>query len=158
VERAELQFVMRVVSDGGIRPWRALTELRFAAARRAFARQGRLSRGETATLLVALIDLPTRDRCWLQVESHPDPGWPAFWRYLSRRAPRPYRVEPLFLLAWSAWRLGELPVALAAAEATAAEDPHHRGAVMLRSLLVAGLEPDLVPSLAAGRLAPAGER
>ena len=148
LEQAELQFVTRVVNDGGIGPWRALTDQRFALAQATFLRQGRLSRAGAAGLVVALADQPIRDRCWLAVESAPAPHWSAFWLYLSRRALPPFRVEPLFLLAWSAWRRGDLRLAVAAADAVVAEDCDHRGGVMLRAMLRDGLAPAQVPSLA----------
>ena len=148
LERAELQFVTRVVNDGGIGPWRALTDQRFSLAHATFLRHGRLSRASAASLVVALADQPTRDRCWLAVESAPEPHWPAFWLYLSRRALPPFRVEPLFLLAWSAWRRGDLRLAVAAADAVVAEDRDHGGGVVLRAMLRGGLAPAQVPSLA----------
>jgi hypothetical protein len=147
LEQAELRFVVRVVQDGGIGPWRALSGARFTTGLRSFTRQGRLSRGCTADLLVALADRPTRDRCWLHLESDPDPRWPAFWLHLSRRALPPFRAEPLFLLAWSAWRLRDGRLAAAAADAVIAEDRNHRAAVMLRAMLRGGLEPAQLPSL-----------
>lgn len=157
LDRAERELVIRVVTDGGIDSWRSRSQRHLEAARRAFARRGTLSLGVAAPLVVALADRPTRDRCWREVESDRDPGWPAFWLHLSRRALPPYRAEPLFLLAWTAWRLGDVPLARAAADATAAEDPGHRGAAMLRAMLRFHLESGRLPSLTDRHGAAAGE-
>jgi hypothetical protein len=156
LERAELQFVVRVVNDGGIGPWRAQTGRRFSAARTTFVRHGRVSRGCAAGLVVALADQPTRDACWIAVESDPAPEWSAFWLHLSHRALPPFRSEPLFLLAWSAWRLGDRRLSDAAADAVIAEDRNHRAAAMLRTMLRGGLEAGQVPSLADRPAAGAG--
>ena len=137
----------RVAEDGGIGPWRRSTEQRFLQARRRLAHSGRLARVETAALTVALADVVLRDRCWLQVESDRDPAWPVFWRYLSVRALPPYRAEPLFLLAWSAWRSGERGVACRAVDATLVEEPGHVAATMLTTLLGLGVAPSALPAL-----------
>ena len=146
--RAERHLVARMVTDRGIGPWRARCQRRLEAARRTFSRRGRLSRGLAAAVVVALSDKATRDRCWREVEADRDPAWPAFWLHLSRHALPPYRAEPLFLLAWTAWRQGDVVLARAAAEATVAEDAGHRGAAMLRALLRLQLESRRLPSLA----------
>jgi hypothetical protein len=66
---------------------------------------------------------------------------------LSRQALPPYGSEPLFLLAWSAWRRGDVRLAHSAAEAALAQDPGHRAAVMLLALLSLNLESGRLPSL-----------
>jgi hypothetical protein len=147
-EDAELQLVVRVVADGGIGPWRAVSDSRLRTALATFAPRGRLSRRVAAGLIVALADQQTRDRCWRVVESRIDADWPAFWLHLTRRALPPYRCEPLLLLAWSAWRSGEVRLARAAADDVLRADPGHRAAAMLRALLWLGVEPDRLPSLA----------
>jgi hypothetical protein len=103
-----------------------------------------------------LADVVLRDRCWLQVESDRDPAWTGLWLYLSGRALPPYRAEPLFLLAWSAWRLGDVGLARAAANAVLTQDPGHRAAAMLLALLWLGVQPGRLPSLAVRSVAPAG--
>ncbi len=148
LEDAELQLVARVVADGGIGPWRAAVEPRLGAARESFARHGRLARAVAAALVVALADQPIRDRCWQAIESQYDPTWPAFWFHLSRRALPPYRAEPLFLLAWSAWRLDDARLARAAADAALKADPGHRAAAILVAMLGAGVQSAQLPSLA----------
>jgi hypothetical protein len=156
LDEAESQFVARVAVDGGIGPWRAAADRRFRTAETTFARHGRLSRRVAAGLVVALADPPTRDRCWLAVESRNDTDWPAFWLHLSRRALPPYRGEPLFLLAWSAWRLGDDRRARAAADQVLMHDPGHRAAAMLVALLWLGVDPGRVPALAVRSVPPAG--
>jgi hypothetical protein len=148
LELAELHLVARVIADGGIGPWRSQTERRVGTARATFSQRGRLSRGVTAGLM-------TRDRCWRAVDADLDPGWPEFWLHLSRQALPPYRSEPLFLLGWSAWRLGDVRLARAAVGAALADDPGHRGAQMLLAMLGLRLDPDSVPSLAGACLAGA---
>lgn len=147
LERAETLFVAQVAQDGGIAPWRRSTEARFLAARRSLTRTGRLSRGDTAALVVALVDGAMRDRCWMQVESGRDPAWIAFWLYLARRALPPYRGELLFLLAWSAWRSEDLGLACRAVDAALGEDPGHVAATMLVTLLRTGVDPSALPVL-----------
>ncbi|HEY6745916.1 MAG TPA: DUF4192 domain-containing protein [Mycobacteriales bacterium] len=147
LEYAETRFVARVAQDGGIRPWRRLTEARFAHARRCLTGAGRLSRVDTAALIVALADVVMRDRCWLQVESDRDPAWTVFWLYLARRALPPYRAEPLFLLAWSAWRSGDDALAGRAVEAALVEEPGHVAAAMLSTLLRFDVAPTALPAL-----------
>lgn len=147
LERAETLFVARVAEDGGIAQWRRLTESRFLAARRTHLRNGRLARAETAALVVALADGVTRDRCWARMESYRDPDWTPFWLHLARRATPPYRAEPLFLLAWGAWRSRDFGLARWALEATLVEDSEHTAARMLRVLLDTGTDPGDLPAL-----------
>jgi Domain of unknown function (DUF4192) len=147
LELAEVQFVARVVADGGIQPWRSQIERRFWTAHATFSRRGRLSRGVAAGLLVALADPVTRDHCWRAVEAEPGAGWPAFWLQLSRRALPPYRSEPLFLLSWSAWRRGDLGLARTAAGAALVEDSGHRGAQLTLAMLGLCVSSDRAPSL-----------
>lgn len=147
IEHAERRFVARVVADGGVGSWRAAVDRRLATALNVVSRRGGLSRRIAADLLVALADGPTRDRCWRLVELRSDVDWPAFWMQLSRQALPPYRSEPLFLLAWSAWRRGDVRLARSAAEAALAQDPGHRAAVMLLTLLWLNVESGRLPSL-----------
>lgn len=146
LERAELQFVARVVRDGGIGPWRQLAAARFRTAREAVTRS-RLSRSETASLIVALADHEVRDGCWVRFEQDRHPGWVSLWRHLAAHALPPYRAEPLFLLAWSAWRSGDPILARTAVDAVRAEDPGHRAAAMLDRMLAAGLDAEDLRSL-----------
>jgi len=134
LERAELDFVAAVVTDGGIEPWRRRVEGRFRAARDALDRSG-VSRAESAALAVALVDGVVRDRCCRLVDADPDRRWLALWRHLADRALPPYRTEPLFLLAWTAWRRGDVPAARAAVGSARVQEPGHRPSVLLTAVL-----------------------
>lgn len=148
LDEVELRFVGRVAAAGGIDQWRAEADEHLRAAIAAFARHRRLSRRVAAGLAVALADQTVRDRSWRMIESDDDTDWPAFWLHLSRRALPPYRSEPLFLLAWSAWRVGDVRLARNAADQAQRQDQGHRAAAMLLALLFLGVEPDRLPSLA----------
>ncbi len=137
LERAEVDFVAAVVADGGIGPWRRRVEGRFRAARDTLGRSG-VSRAETAALTVALIDQPVRDRCCRLVADDPDARWLALWRHLADRSLPPYRTEPLFLLAWTAWRRGDVPTARAAVGCARLQEPGHEASVLLGEVLWRG--------------------
>ena len=110
-----------------------------------------LSRAEAASWSSRCVDRAVRDRVWQQVDADPDRRWLALWRHLSRRALPPYRTEPLFLLAWSAWRLGDEPTARVALGCARIQDPTHRASTMLGQMLVLGTDPRRLPSLAADK-------
>lgn len=147
LERAEVLLVGQVVREGGMTTWRGQAEERFRVARRTSAR-GRIARTEAVALVVALLDLPVRDQCWLLVEEDPDPEWVTLWTHLVQHALPPFRAEPLFLLAWSAWRLGDVSLAVRAVEAARVEEPEHGAAAMLSGILAGGMESAELPSLA----------
>jgi Domain of unknown function (DUF4192) len=148
LQDAERRLLARVVTAGGIAPWRAAADQRLRMALDTFARRGRLSGRVAADLIVALVDEPTRDRWCRLVESRTGSDWGAFWLHLSSRSLRSYRTEPLFLLAWSAWRLGDVRLARAAADDVLAQDPWHRAAAILLALLWLDVEPGRMPSVA----------
>jgi hypothetical protein len=150
LHRAEQRFVAEVVRDGGIGPWRTRVVSRLCAARDA-VRVGRLSRAETASLVVALTDRPTRDRCWELIEQDGADEWLPLWRHLVRHALPPYRVEVLFLLGWSSWRRGSDALARTAVEAVLAEDRAHRAGHLLATLLRANVPSAAITPLTAGR-------
>lgn len=137
LERAEVDFVAAVVADGGIEPWRRRVEGRFRAARDALDRSGGtgVSRAESAALAVALVDEPVRDTCCRRVDADPDRRWLDLWRHLADRTLAPYRTEPLFLLAWTAWRRGDLVTARAAVGSARLQDPGHRPSALLTAVL-----------------------
>lgn len=139
-ERAEVLFVGEVVRDGGIIPWRRRTEHRITAARDSYA-LGRLAWTETAALVVALIDVPLRDVCARLVEDDPDPAWLDLWLHLARHAVPPFRTEPLFLLGWTAWHLGDMPLAAAAVVEARRQEPAHRPSALLARLLARAINP-----------------
>lgn len=156
LNRAEQRFVAEVVRDGGIRPWRQRALSRLSAARDS-SRAGRLSRGETASLVVALTDRPTRDRFWERIERDGAEVWLPLLRHLVRHALPPYRVECLFLLAWSLWRQGSASLAVTVVEAVLAEDPLHRAGGMLATLLRADVPSSSGRPLSAGRPSESAE-
>ena len=139
-ERAEVLFVREVVRDGGIVPWRERAASRLTAARDAYA-QGRLARTETAALVVALVDRSVRDVAARLVADAPDPTWADLWLHLARHALPPFQAEPLFLLGWTAWRLGDRPLAAHAVAEARRQDPAHRPAALLAALIATGADP-----------------
>lgn len=161
LERAEREFVADVVADGGIEPWRRRIEGRFRTARDALTASPTGGAGppagaglgvslvESAALLVALVDRPVRDGVWRQLDADPDRRWLALWRHLARHALPPYRTEPLFLLAWTAWRSGDPATARLAVDCAREQDPGHRASVLLGRMLSTGTDPHRLPSLAA---------
>lgn len=150
LERAETRFVAQVADQGGIGPWRQGVDARFETAGDRLA-TSRVSRAETAALVVALADRAVRDRCWERVESGADERWLSLWRHLARHAVAPYRVEPLFLFGWTAWRRGDGISARVAVECALQEDPEHRATGMLAELLRAGIDPRTLPLLSGPR-------
>jgi hypothetical protein len=138
-ERAEILFVREVVRDGGIAPWRHRAANRLKAARDAHV-EGKLARTETAALVVALVDRSVRDVAARLADEDPDPAWADLWLHLARHALPPFRAEPLFLLGWTAWRLGDRPLAAHAVAEARRQDPAHRPAALLAALLVAGAD------------------
>ena len=138
-----------VVAGGGIGAWRRGMEGRVDAARDRIA-TSRVSRAETAALVVALVDRAVRDSCWARVEDdEADERWLVLWRHLARHAVAPYRVDPLFLFGWTAWRRGEDIAAKVAVDSALDEEPAHRASGMLAELIRAGVDPRLVPPLGA---------
>ncbi len=152
VERAELGFVDAVSAAGGIAGWRAVMRrrLRTLVTGQADGEAGApcdLDADEAARLLVALVDVPLRDVCWLALERmNPMPA-PVLWTWLARHAPAPYDAPPLFLLAWSAWRRGDGALARVAVVRALDSDPGCHAATMLLQLLDSAVDPRRVPRL-----------
>lgn len=139
-ERAEVLFVREVVRDGGIGPWRQRAAARLEAARDGYA-AGKLARTEAAALVVALVDRTARDVAARLVAEDPDPAWADLWLHLARHALPPFRAEPLFLLGWTAWNLGDRPLAVHVIAEVRRQEPAHRPAALLAALLAAGGDP-----------------
>lgn len=148
LERAETRFVVQVADQGGIGPWRRDVDRHFEAAGDRVT-TSRVSQAATAGLVVALVDRAVRDRCWERVEGGDDERWLALWRHLARHAVAPYRVEPLFLFGWTAWRRGEGISARVAVDCALQEDPAHQATGMLADILRAGVDPRTLPPLGA---------
>ena len=156
LDEAELQFVARVVADGGIGPWRAAADQRLRTAFATFARHGRLSasghresrRGaggpaDPGSLLAGGRVADRRGLAGVLAAPVP-PGTAA----VPGRAAVPARVERL--------ALGDVRLARAAADDVLTQDPGHRAAAMLLALLWLGVEPGHLPSLTVRSVTPAG--
>src|SRR6202008_1694069 len=70
------------------------------------------------------------------------------WALLARVLPEPWRVEPLVLLAFSAYARGDGPLAGVALEAALRCGGEHRMASMLDTALQSGLRPEQIRELA----------
>ena len=107
-----------------------------------------LDDAELSTLACALGDVVVRDTLYaLAVGSDAGPA-EALWAVLSRALPDPWRVEPLVLLAFSAYARGDGPLAGVSLEAALRSDPAHRMAGMLDTALRSGMRPDQIRDLA----------
>jgi hypothetical protein len=72
----------------------------------------------------------------------------SLWAALARRLPEPWRVEPLVLLAFSAYVRGDGPLAGVSLEAALRCAPTHRMAGMLDAALQSGMRPERIRELA----------
>lgn len=107
-----------------------------------------LSDDEMADLACALTDIRVRDTLYaLAVGKNADEA-EALWGALSRALPDPWRVEPLVLLAFSAYARGDGPLAGVALEAALRGNCEHRMARMLDTALQSGLRPERIRELA----------
>ncbi|MBI3688362.1 MAG: DUF4192 domain-containing protein [Actinobacteria bacterium] len=100
-------------------------------------------------LVVALGDVAIRDDAWLWMEQASSRWMPALelWRQLARRAPAPYRVPPLFLASWAAWRSGSGALARLAVERALEIDPDYGAAGLLEQAIAQGMDPRTAPPL-----------
>jgi hypothetical protein len=164
--RAELQEVIEVINpartdvlaevignckpDSAERPdaaARADIEAVIAAAARV-ADAAELGDDKLARLAWALTDLRVRDTlCALAVGEYVGQA-ESLWAVLSRTLPKPWRVEALVLLAFSAYARGDGPLAGVSLEAALRGDPTHRMAGMLDTALQSGLRPEKIRDLA----------
>lgn len=107
-----------------------------------------LSDSELAELGCALTDVQVRDTLYaLAVGEHAGAA-ESLWAMLARVLPPPWRVEPLVLLAFSAYARGDGPLAGVSLEAALRCDPRHRMAEMLDTALQSGLRPEHIRDLA----------
>ncbi len=121
---------------------------RAIAAAAKVADHAELSDDELATLACALTHIRVRDTlCALAVGDNAAQA-EALWSVLSRALPEPWRVEPLVLLAFSAYARGDGPLAGVALEAALRCDGQHRMAGMLDTALQSGLRPEQIRELA----------
>ncbi len=94
-----------------------------------------------ASLLLAVLDLPTRDQAAEWVEGVRGEAAISLWTELTRRAPPGYDVAPATLLANTAWRTGHGALARIAVERALAVDPSYRLARLIERALDAGINP-----------------
>jgi Domain of unknown function (DUF4192) len=164
--RAELQEVIEVINpartdvlaevignckpDSAERPdaaARADIEAVIAAAARV-ADAAELGDDELARLAWALTDLRVRDTLYALAVGEYAGQAESLWAVLSRTLPKPWRVEALVLLAFSAYARGDGPLAGVSLEAALRGDPTHRMAGMLDTALQSGLRPEKIRDLA----------
>lgn len=107
-----------------------------------------LSDGELAELGYALTDTRVRDTLYALAVGENAAQAEALWGMLSRTLPEPWRVEPLVLLAFSAYARGDGPLAGVALEAALRCSGEHRMARMLDTALQSGLRPEQIRELA----------
>ncbi|BBX97350.1 DUF4192 domain-containing protein [Mycobacterium lacus] len=104
---------------------------------------------ELAELGCALADVQVRDTLYALAVGETAGEAEALWAVLARVLPRPWRVEALVLLAFSAYARGDGPLAGVSLEAALRCDPDHRMAGMLDTALQSGLRPERIRELAA---------
>lgn len=109
---------------------------------------GTLGDDELARLAWALTDLRVRDTLYALAVGQNAGQAESLWALLSRTLPEPWRVEPLVLLAFSAYARGDGPLAGVSLEAALRADPTHRMAGMLDTALQSGLRPEKIRDLA----------
>ncbi|HUO39522.1 MAG TPA: DUF4192 domain-containing protein [Mycobacterium sp.] len=144
--RLDLAAEDPVRHGGDKRAGRRVRQAMAAAARVAGGAQ--LSDDELVELAFALTDPRVRDMLYaLAVGDHAAEA-EALWGALSRALPDPWRVEPLVLLAFSAYARGDGPLAGVALEAALRGNGDHRMAGMLDTALQSGLRPERIRELA----------
>lgn len=107
-----------------------------------------LAEVDAAALAVSLCDVAVRDILYaLAVGAHAAAA-ETLWGMLARSLPDPWRVEPLVLLAFSAYARGDGPLAGVSLGAALKIDPDHRMAGMLDTALQSGMRPEQIRELA----------
>jgi hypothetical protein len=132
--------------DGDCRARRDIEYAMEVAAR--VGEGAQLTDSELADLACALTDLEVRDTLYALAVSDTAADAETLWAALSRELPKPWRVEALVLLAFSAYARGDGPLAGVALEAALRCDRKHRMAVMLDTALQSGLRPEKIRDLA----------
>jgi Domain of unknown function (DUF4192) len=103
---------------------------------------------ELVEMAYALTDIRVRDTLYALAVGENAAQAEVLWGVLSRALPEPWRVEPLVLLAFSAYARGDGPLAGVALEAALRCDGEHRMAGMLDTALQSGLRPEQIRELA----------
>lgn len=98
------------------------------------------------------IDVPKRDVAWREIDTHLGDSsalhddW-TYWSTVARTSTNETRAHACFLAAWSAWRVGDGARANVALEACLASDPDYSAGKLLRTVLLAGVDPREFPVL-----------
>ncbi|MCG5433874.1 DUF4192 domain-containing protein [Mycobacterium sp. MYCO198283] len=109
----------------------------------------RLTDRQAVRLACALTDVAVRDTLYALAVGVAAAAAEALWAELTRLLPDRWRVEPLVLLAFSAYVRGDGPLAGIALEAALRIDGAHRMAVMLDKALQSGMRPEQIRELGA---------
>jgi hypothetical protein len=107
-----------------------------------------LSDAEAAEIACGLTDILVRDTLYALAVGDKAAEAETLWAMLSRVLPKPWRVEALVLLAFSAYARGDGPLAGVALEAALRCSGEHRMASMLDTALQSGLRPERIRDLA----------
>jgi hypothetical protein len=118
------------------------------AAAACVADGGTLSDGMLARLADALTDPRVRDTLYALAVGENAAQAESLWAELSRTLPRPWRVEALVLLAFSAYVRGDGPLAGVSLDQALRCDATHRMAGMLDTALQSGMRPEKIRDLA----------
>ncbi|HSV67423.1 MAG TPA: DUF4192 domain-containing protein [Mycobacteriales bacterium] len=152
VVRAEGDLARRVTADRSVEPWRAAAAARVRRSLDKLTAAGAVSwpsHSAAAKVAVGLTDRAVRDAAWLWMERSRGLCGAVLelWRELARRVPAGYRVAPLFLTGWAAWRDGAGPLARIAVDRALELDPTYSAALLLDQTLSLGLDPRTTPLL-----------
>ena len=107
-----------------------------------------LAEADIAALACALSDARVRDTMYAVAVGESAGAAESLWAALARRLPAPWRVEPLVLLAFSAYARGDGPLAGVSLEEAFRCDPNHRMARMLDDALHSAMRPEQIRELA----------
>jgi Domain of unknown function (DUF4192) len=107
-----------------------------------------LSDAAAAEIACGLTNILVRDTLYALAVSDKAGQAETLWAMLSRVLPKPWRVEALVLLAFSAYARGDGPLAGVALEAALRCSGEHRMASMLDTALQSGLRPEQIRDLA----------
>jgi hypothetical protein len=107
-----------------------------------------LADADIAAVGCALVDAQVRDTMYAVAVGESAGAAESLWAALARRLPAPWRVEPLVLLAFSAYARGDGPLAGVSLEEAFRCDPNHRMARMLDDALHSAMRPEQIRELA----------
>lgn len=142
-ERAERRF-LRWAREPGPRFRSRTTEEGLDHVPRVLARAREGTRptdDDVARLGFLLTDLRVRDEAWIRIDEDAPAADISFWRDVLRRVEPHYVPAPASLLAFAAYSAGDGGLANVALERALEADPAYSMAVLLRSLIDAGIPP-----------------